>query len=253
MQSNTNSSTITALLGAFGEEVKLIEESLQNTDIVDLNGHRFVTGTLGQQRVVVTLTGIGKVNAAMTTAFVIAHFRPQRIIFTGIAGGVRTDLEPGDLVIGSEVGFHDVHSVTLTMEPTRQSMHPVSYELNPLYFPADPLLLALAQETAKTIQFDQVHGSTRAPGVIVGRILTGDEFVHSAARANELRTEYGADAIEMEGAAVAQVCYQQQIPCIVIRSLSDRADSHAVIDLLDFLSTAAKNSAKLVTSVVRAL
>ncbi|WP_375445426.1 5'-methylthioadenosine/adenosylhomocysteine nucleosidase [uncultured Fibrella sp.] len=250
MQSNINSSSITALLGAFGEEVKLIEESLQDAAVVDLNGHRFVTGTLGTQRVVVTLTGIGKVNAAMTTAFVIAHFRPQRIIFTGIAGGVRTDLQPGDLVIGGEVGFHDVRSVTLTMEPTRRSMHPVSYELNPLYFPADPTLLALAEQAAKSLDFEQVPGSTRAPSVTVGRILTGDEFIHSAQRAAELRTEYSADAIEMEGAAVAQVCHQQNIPCLVIRSLSDRADSHAVIDLLAFLSTAARNSAGLVTGMM---
>ncbi|MBO0947458.1 5'-methylthioadenosine/adenosylhomocysteine nucleosidase [Fibrella forsythiae] len=250
MQSTINSSSITALLGAFGEEVKLIEATLQDADIVDLNGHRFVTGTLGQQRVVVTLTGIGKVNAAMTTAFVIAHFRPQRIIFTGIAGGVRSDLQPGDLVIGGEVGFHDVRSVTLTMEPTRQSMHPVSYELNPLYFTADLSLLALAEQTANTLEFDSIPGTDRPPLVTVGRILTGDEFIHSAQRAADLRNEYGADAIEMEGAAVAQVCYQQAIPCIVIRSLSDRADSHAVIDLLAFLSTAARNSARLVTAMM---
>ncbi len=250
MQSNTQSSSITALLGAFGEEVKLIEESLHDADVVELNGHRFVSGTLGQQQVVVTLTGIGKVNAAMTTAFVIAHFKPERIIFTGIAGGVRSDLQPGDLVIGGEVGFHDVRSVTLTMEPTRQTMHPVSYALNPLYFPADPSLLALAKVAAQSMNFEPITGTSRPPSVTVGRILTGDEFVHSAKRADELRSEYEADAIEMEGAAVAQVCHQQGIPCIVIRSLSDRADSHAVIDLLAFLSTAARNSARLVTEMM---
>lgn len=253
MQSDKNSCSITALLGAFGEEVKLIEESLQDAEVVELNGHRFVTGTLGQQRVVVTLTGIGKVNAALTTAFTIAHFGPQRIIFTGIAGGVRADLQPGDLVIGGEVGFHDVRSVTLMMEPTRQSMHPVSYQLNPLYFPADAALLTLAKETAQAIDFESINSNIRAQTVTVGRILTGDEFIHSAKRANELRDEHGADAIEMEGAAVAQVCYQQGIPCLVIRSLSDRADSHAVIDLLAFLSVASRNSARLVTGMMEAI
>ena len=253
MQSNKNFNLITALLGAFGEEVKLIEESLQDTEVVELNGHRFVTGTLGKQRVVLTLTGIGKVNAALTTAFVIAHFGPQQVIFTGIAGGVRTDLQPGDLVIGGEVGFHDVRSVTLTMEPTRQTMHPVSFELNPLYFQADARLLDLAQRTVELIDFEVVNGSTRAPTVTIGRILTGDEFIHSASRANELRVEHGADAIEMEGAAVAQVCYQQGIPCLVIRSLSDRADSHAVIDLLAFLSVASRNSARLVTGMMEGM
>ncbi|MEZ0538772.1 5'-methylthioadenosine/adenosylhomocysteine nucleosidase [Fibrella arboris] len=251
MQVMNTVSPITALLGAFGEEVKLIEEALQHPEVVDLQGHRFVTGMLGTQQVVVTLTGIGKVNAAMTTAFVMAHFRPSRVIFTGIAGGVRADLQPGDLVIGGEVGFHDVRSVTLTMEPTRQSMHPVSYALNPLYFPADAAMLRLAETSAQTIEFETVPGFDRPPLVTVGRILTGDEFVHSAKRSDELRSEYGADAIEMEGAAVAQVCYQQQIPCLVIRSLSDRADSHAVIDLLAFLSTAARNSARLVTEMLK--
>lgn len=245
--------TITALLGAFGEEVKLIEESLEGADVVELHGHRFMTGTLGQQRVVVTLTGIGKTNAALTTGLVMAHFRPDRVIFTGIAGGVNPDLHPGDLVIGGEVGYHDVRSVTLTMEPTRQTMHPITYALNPLYFPADPSLLVLAQSATQTLDFEQIAGSARPPKIHVGRILTGDEFIHSATRATALRDEYGADAIEMEGAAVAQVCYQMGIPCLVIRSLSDNADSHAVIDLLAFLSTAARNSARLVTSLVKAL
>ncbi len=246
----TNNQPLTALLGAFGEEVNLIEESLQDAEVLELHRHRFVTGTLGQQRVVVTLTGIGKTNAAMATALVMAHFRPDQVIFTGIAGGVNPDLHPGDLVIGGEVGYHDVRSVTLTMEPTRQTMHPVTYALNPLYFPADPTLLELAQRAAQTIDFDHVPGKMNPPKAQVGRILTGDEFIHSAARAVAIRDEYGADAIEMEGAAVAQVCYQMGIPCLVIRSLSDNADSHAVIDLLAFLSTAARNSARLVAGMM---
>lgn len=250
MHPNSIKPALTALLGAFSEEVELLEDSLNNPEIIIHHGHRFVTGIIGNQRVVVTLTGIGKTNAAMTAAFVIAHFQPDRLIFTGIAGGVRADLQPGDIVIGSEVGYHDVRSVTLTMEPTRQSMHPVSFELNPLYFSADADLLQLAHAAAQAIDLESIPKTERPPLVITGRILTGDEFIHSALRANTLRDEYGADAIEMEGAAVAQVCYQQGIPCIVIRSLSDHADSHAVIDLLAFLSTAARNSARLVRGML---
>lgn len=245
--------TYTALLGAFGEEVKLIEASLDGATELILNGHRFVTGQLGRQPVVVALTGIGKTNAALTTALVMAHFQPRQVIFTGIAGGVRHDLQPGDIVIGGEVGYHDVQSVTLTMEPTRQTMHPVSFTLNPLYFPGDPTLLGLAEQAVQSLDLVPIPGSERPPKAIVGRILTGDEFIHSAPRAEAIRAEYEADAIEMEGAAVAQVCHQQGIPCLVIRSLSDRADSHAVIDLLAFLSTAATNSANLVRAVVTSL
>ena len=250
MQPIPHPSALTALLGAFGEDVTLLEQSLVNAETVTHNGHRFVTGTLGQQRVVVALTGIGKTNAALTTAFVLAHFRPERVLFTGIAGGVRADLQPGDILIGGEVGYHDVQSVTLTMEPTRQTMHPVHFTLNPLYFPADETLLELAFSAAQTVDFEPVQGALRPPIVLAGRILTGDEFIHSAGRAGAIREQFGADAIEMEGAAVAQVCYQQAVPCLIIRSLSDRADSHAVIDLLAFLGTAARNSARLVRAIV---
>lgn len=249
----TTDTSITALLGAFRDELTLIEASLTDPAEVFHNGHRFVTGRLGGRRVVVTLTGIGKTNAALTTALVMAHFEPQRVIFSGIAGGVRADLQPGDIVIGAEVGYHDVRSVTLQMEPTRQTLHPVTFALNPLYFPADPTLLALARQAAQTLPLAVVPGSPRPPQVIAGRILTGDEFVNSAQRADAIRAEYGADALEMEGAAVAQVCHQQAVPCLIIRSLSDRADSHAVIDILAFLGTAARNSARLVRAVVEAL
>lgn len=250
---STSNSPLIALLGAFGDEISLIEANLTSPANVYHNGHRFVTGRLGRQRVVVALTGIGKTNAALTTALVMAHFQPQRVLFTGIAGGVRTDLQPGDIVIGAEVGYHDVRSVTLQMEPTRQTLHPVTFALNPLYFPADPTLLTVAQQAAQTLALEPIPGSDRPPKAITGRILTGDEFVHAAQRTEAIRAEHAADAIEMEGAAVAQVCYQQNVPCLVIRSLSDRADSHAVIDILAFLSTAARNSARLVQAVVEAL
>lgn len=249
----SDSVPVTALLGAFGDELTLIEAALIHPEPVYHSGHRFVTGRLGRQRVVVALTGIGKTNAALATALVIAYFRPERVIFTGIAGGVRSDLQPGDLVIGGEVGYHDVRSVTLQMEPTRHTLHPVTFALNPLYFPADPALLTLALRAAETLPFEGIPGSSRPPTAIVGRILTGDEFIQSARRAEAIRTEYGADALEMEGAAVAQVCYQQGIPCLVIRSLSDRADQQAALDILAFLGTAARNSARLVRAVVEAL
>ncbi|MFD2569782.1 5'-methylthioadenosine/adenosylhomocysteine nucleosidase [Spirosoma soli] len=244
---------ITALLGAFDEEVKLVQQSLKNPKTDTLNGIAFTTGSIGNRQVVVAETGIGKTNAAMTTAFVLAYFRPERIIFTGIAGGVSPDLQPGDIVIARLTGYHDYHSVTFEQKPTNQTRDAISKRMNPAYFPADSLLLIKAVATAQKTTFEQIPFTSRPPSVVTGTVVTGDEFVNSEARVNQLRTDYKADATEMEGAAVAQVCYQQGTPCLVIRSLSDKANSNARQDMLTFYKTAARNSAKLVLAIVQAL
>ncbi|MEZ0539790.1 5'-methylthioadenosine/adenosylhomocysteine nucleosidase [Fibrella arboris] len=243
---------VTALLGAFGPEIDLVEKRLQNPVVVQKNGIRFVTGRLGAQQVVVALTGIGKTNAAMTTAFALAYFRPKQVIFTGIAGGIRPDLQPGDLVVGRETGYHDYHWTTLDNKPTNQTRNLLTNTLNPSYFPGDSALMALALKTASTSTLEPIPGLPRAPIAVSGRIVTGDEFVNSDQRVNQLRTEHQADATEMEGAAVAQICYQQGIPCLVIRSLSDKANSSARTDMRTFLAIAARNSAQLVVSMMEA-
>ncbi len=244
---------ITALLGAFGPEVELVEKRLQNPVVVLKNGIRFVTGRLGTQQVVVALTGIGKTNAAMTTAFALAYFRPKQVIFTGIAGGVSPDLQPGDLVVGRETGYHDYRWTTLDNKPTNQTRNATTNELNPSYFPGNSTLLTLALRTAKAASLERIPGLPRAPIAVSGRIVTGDEFVNSEQRVNQLRADHQADATEMEGAAVAQICFQQGIPCLVIRSLSDKANSSARTDMRTFLGIAARNSAQLVVSMMEAI
>lgn len=244
---------ITALLGAFGPEVELVEKRLQDPVVVVKNGIRFVTGRLGTQQVVVALTGIGKTNAAMTTAFALAYFRPRQVIFTGIAGGVSPDLQPGDLVVGRETGYHDYYWTTFDNKPTNQTRNVLNNSLNPAYFPGDSALLTLALRTAKASTLERIPGLPRAPLVVAGRIVTGDEFVNSEQRVAKLRADHQADATEMEGAAVAQICYQQSIPCLVIRSLSDKANSSARTDMRTFLAIAARNSALLVVSMMEAV
>lgn len=244
---------ITALLGAFGEEVKFVQQSLTDPQTQVLNGIEFTTGRIGNRRVVVAETGIGKTNAAMTTAFVLAHFRPQQIIFTGIAGGVNPDLQPGDIVIARQTGYHDYHSVTFEQKPTTQTIDAIGKRPNPVYFPADSLLLLKAMAAVKQTAFEPIPATSRPPSVVTGTVVTGDEFVNSEARVNQLRADHQADATEMEGAAVAQVCYQQQVPCVVIRSLSDKANSNARQDMLSFYKIAARNSARLVIAIVRSL
>ncbi|GAB4028091.1 5'-methylthioadenosine/adenosylhomocysteine nucleosidase [Spirosoma gilvum] len=249
---------ITGLLGAFGAEVALVKESLRKPKTVVVDGVTFTCGRIGNQRVVVAETGIGKVNAAMTTSLMLDHFRPSRILFTGIAGGTNPDLQPGDIVIAGRTAHHDYGSITNKNTPTRQTRNAITKEFNPVYFPADSSLMHLAETVVKTVSLEGIPlasggVSDRPVKVVTGTVVTGDVFVASADKVKSLRADFGADATEMEGAAVAQVCYQIQVPHLIIRSLSDRADAEAHIAYDKFYPTAARNSAKLVIALVKAL
>jgi len=249
---------VTGLLGAFGAEVALVNQSLKNPKKVIVDGITFTTGRLGNQRVVVAETGIGKVNAAMTTALLLDHFRPQRVLFTGIAGGTNPDLQPGDIVIAGRTAHHDYGAITDKNTPTRQTRNALTKQFNPVYFPADSALLKLAETVVKGVSLEGIPltsggVSNRPVKVMTGTVVTGDVFVASPTKVSSLRADFGADATEMEGAAVAQVCYQIQVPHLIIRSLSDRADAEAHIAYDKFYPTAARNSAKLVIAIVQAL
>ena len=249
---------VTGLLGAFGAEVALVKESLRRPKIVVVDGVSFTCGRIGNQRVVVAETGIGKVNAAMTTALMLDHFRPQRVLFTGIAGGTNPDLQPGDIVIAGRTAHHDYGSITDKNTPTRQTRNAITKAFNPVYFPADSTLMRLAETVVKGVILEGIPlasggVSDRPVKVMTGTVVTGDVFVASPVKVSSLRADFGADATEMEGAAVAQVCYQIQVPHLIIRSLSDRADAEAHIAYDKFYPTAARNSAKLVIAIVKAL
>jgi adenosylhomocysteine nucleosidase len=241
---------VVAILGAFNEEVRLLQAAVQGKKESTFGGVRFVSGTLNGQSVVVAETGIGKVNAAMTTTLALMQFRPAAVIFTGIAGGVNPALNPGDLVIAQSTAHHDYETVTFDRQPSRQTRNAVTRQPNPAFFPADSVLLRHAQAAAPQVQLEPPHSGGPRPQVTTGIVVTGDQFISSAARVAQLRTGFNADATEMEGAAVAQVCYQQGVSCLVIRSLSDRADENARNDMLSFYKTAARNSAALVMAIL---
>ncbi|TKJ38273.1 MAG: 5'-methylthioadenosine/S-adenosylhomocysteine nucleosidase [Planctomycetes bacterium B3_Pla] len=251
-ESKPNSGPVTAILGAFEREVTLIEDRVTQRRERIIEGIRFISGKLNDRQVVVTWTGVGKVNAAMTTTLLIEHFKPKRIIFTGIAGGVNRDLQPGDIVIAERTAHHDMGTVWpegLFFKGVKSRIG--GYE-NPVFFPADKELVKLAQRAADGAMLESIRTlkGRRDPKIIKGVVVTGDAFIASADKCAELRKRLEADAVEMEGAAVAQICYQRQIPCLVIRSISDNADEGAVMDKQMFYIMAARNSASLVAEMV---
>jgi adenosylhomocysteine nucleosidase len=242
---------VTGILGAMTVEVELLEQQLTGRKERTVQGVRFVTGGLKGRTVVLAHSGMGEVNAAMAATLVVDHFQPTHVLFTGIAGGVNPDLGPGDIVIGARTTYYDYGELTPKAFRPLPTINPLTGKPNPLAFPADAGLLAGAEKAAPDLKLARVKTGQgdRAPRVVTGVIVTGGLFVASPTKRAELRKDFKADATEMEGAAVAQVCWQQHVPCLVIRSLSDDAGDKAAEDVRLFEKTAAQNSALLVAGI----
>lgn len=249
----SDTTDVIAVLGAFPEELRLLRAEMKNAHENTIQGQSFTTGELGGRKAVIALTGIGKVNAATTTMLAIEHFRPEVILFTGIAGGINPDMKPGDIVIGTRVAYHDYGTLTsrgMQRGPTRD---PVTHAENPTYFVCDSAWLTVARQASQQMKLEKVSASagSRQPDVREGVIVTGDVFVASDAATHELRENMHAEATEMEGAAVAQVSFQQGVPFLIIRSMSDNAGNNASHDVKSFYAVAARNSAALVMAILQ--
>jgi len=245
----------TGILGAFGTEVRFLVAQLENPEERKIEGIPFWTGRLKGRRVVIARSGVGKVNAALTTALLHVNFRPTEVVLNGIAGALNPDLRPGDLVVAEKTAQHDYGTLSAKGMERRSARSPITGERNPVFFPADPRLLRAALDAGGRVRLDPIDhgGGPQAPRVVQGVVVTGDVFVAVQGKRDELRKELGADAVEMEGAAVAQVCHQWKVPCIIIRSISDAADEKAAGDMRRFIEVSARNSAHLVAALVESL
>ena len=247
--------SVVGILGIAGE-IAPIEKRLQESRDVAVRGYVFRVGKLNGRQVVVGRSGAGKVNAAIIATLLIGEFRPSAILFSGTAGAVDPTLRPGDVVIGATVAQHDVGLQTADGIRRRGMRNAVTGDLDPLLVPAPASLLAVARRSARGLRLPPVRtpdGEDRSPRIVEGVIVTGDVFLADIARRGALRDTLGAIAIEMEGAAVVQTCRQFGVPCLVIRSITDRADGLAMASYNQFLGTASENAATLVATVVASL
>jgi adenosylhomocysteine nucleosidase len=222
------------ILGALDAEVEAFLSHLDNKQFVQGGGLSAHTGTLNGKHVVVCKSGVGKVYAAMTTQWLIQDFQPAAVLFTGVAGALNPSYEVGDIVLAQDCVQYDMDARGLGF-----SVGTIPYT-DLRYFDGDVDLLKKAQAT---VTEHKLH---------VGRILTGDRFVthESIGHLLELKTELGGDAVEMEGAAVAQACIIHQIPFLIIRTISDKANADSPIDFPRFLPVVAHNSFAVVKHIL---
>ena len=254
LQAQQTTERIFAVMG-IAREVAPVESRLQGTTTTNIQGMVFTSGTITGARIVTVRSSVGKTNSALAAALLLERFKPSAVIWTGTAGAVDPGLNPADVVIGIGVGYHDYGAMTVggfTRNPTRNSG---TGQTDPAFFPPDGNLLAAARRAAGVVTLSRgpLPASEPAPRILEGLIATGDAFVADPARRNEIRTALKASAVEMEGAAVAQVCARYNIPFLVIRSITDRADGQATDRYQRFVDTSSHNAAELALATIQQL
>lgn len=229
------------VIGIIGAMDKEINELKSRTEIIKITKKaemEFFSGKLLDKDVVIVKSGVGKVNAAVCTQILIDYFNVQYVINTGIAGGVKACIKPGDVVISKDLVYHDVDG---TAFGDRLGQVP---NMNVFNFEADDFLSQLAVKAAKT---------NNEINVFLGRIISGDQFIADHSKLKFLRDNFDACAVEMEGTAIAHTCYLNKIPFVIIRSISDCADGSAHMDYEKFQSIAIKNSVQILLNMIKEL
>ena len=223
------------IIGAMDEEVREIKEALEDVTVELAAGMEFYTGTTKGKRVVTVRSGIGKVNAAMCSQILVDRFGVDAIVNTGIAGSLRPEINIGDIVLSNDSVQHDMDATWFD--------YPVGQipRVDTFAFPADERLLQIAQECCH-----QVNPEIQT---FVGRVLSGDQFISDKGKKQQLIDNFGGYCTEMEGAAIAQVCYLNKIGCLIIRAISDKADDSANMDYQEFEEQAIAHSVKLVLAI----
>ncbi len=200
----------------------------------------FHEGRLEGQPVVVARCGIGKVCAALCAQAMAVRFGADRLLNTGVAGGLNQSLEIGDMVVSRDAVQHDF-DISVFGHAKGYMGFGDSHE--PTRFAADPDLIACFERVAPS--------ALGGHNYRVGTIASGDQFIQSLERKQQLIEEFGADAVEMEGAAVAQAASSMGIPFLVLRAISDLAGRQASVSFDQFEQEAANISANLVLAMLR--
>ncbi|MCD3218403.1 5'-methylthioadenosine/adenosylhomocysteine nucleosidase [Mammaliicoccus sciuri] len=218
------------IIGAMEEEVEILKSSIENRETIQIAHVIFYKGNIEDKQVVLAQSGIGKVNAAITATLLINEFKPDLIINTGSAGSVDSELSIGDIIISNKVYYHDVNATAFGYKLGQVPSMPEFYE-------TDSKLIDLAKSSIEQLDLNG----------IVGEVATGDSFIGSIDQRKVIKSNFPtASVVEMEAGAIAQTCYQYNVPIIVTRAVSDLADKESDVTFEEFLKVACVNSSKIV-------
>ena len=225
------------IIAAMKEEMQEIKNLMTDIEIVQEYELKLYKGKINNRKVVLVEAGVGKVNAARVTQIIIDKFKIKQIINVGSAGTVNDELEIGDIVIGKKLIQHDFDITAFG--------YPKGYISNiGRYVEIDKKLYTTVQSKISKISKDQFK-------VKIGTIVSGDIFCTDIKMKNKIREKFDADAVEMEGAAIAQVCKLDNVPCLVIRSISDNPNGKNQITFDEYLKMASQRCAVIINEIIK--
>ncbi|MGP1349920.1 MAG: 5'-methylthioadenosine/adenosylhomocysteine nucleosidase [Stomatobaculum sp.] len=227
------------IIGAMEEEVAGLKKHMRGIREEERAGMRFFCGELEGKNCVVVCSGIGKVNAAACAQILVDCYAADYIMNTGIAGGLKPEINIGDIVLSIDAVQHDFDCTGFGYPQGKIPRMKTSA------FCADEGLLSLAERCCREVNPEL--------GVFQGRVASGDCFVSSIERRKGITETFGASCCEMEGAAIAQVAYLNEIPWLIIRAISDRADGTAAAQYEHFQDEAIGHFLRLTLAMLREL
>jgi len=227
------------IIGAMKDEVAQIISAMEAPAVSLIAGMEFYKGTIKGKELVVVQSGICKVNAGICTQILADRFGADKVINTGIAGSLKKEINIGDLVLSVDALQHDVDAASFGYAPG------VIPQMKTSCFEADADLLGLAARCNEAVNPEaQVH---------CGRVISGDQFISSREKKQWLADTFQGYCVEMEGAAIAQAAYLNQIPFLIVRAISDQADDSAVMDYPAFEKLAIERSVRLLLAMISEL
>nr|WP_289036751.1 5'-methylthioadenosine/S-adenosylhomocysteine nucleosidase [uncultured Allobacillus sp.] len=225
-----------AIIGAMEEEVEAIKKRITIHSSETIANCKYDLGSYGDHEIILLQSGIGKVNAALSTTILHERFKPDYVINTGSAGGTDPSLEVGDVVIGEKILHHDADATAFGYKFGQIPQMPE-------VFTSDAQLIQRAKDSMEELTGDFQK--------VIGIIGTADTFMSEADRVSQVVSRFPeVKALEMEAAAIAQVCYQYGTPFLIVRSLSDIAGKTSEVSFEKFLAKAAENSASFILNML---
>ncbi|HHF5163011.1 TPA: 5'-methylthioadenosine/adenosylhomocysteine nucleosidase [Haemophilus influenzae] len=222
------------IVGAMAQEVEILKNLMADRTETRVASAVIFEGKINGKDVALLQSGTGKVAAAIGTTALLQLAKPDCVINTGSAGGVAKGLKVGDIVISDETRYHDADVTAFGYEKGQ-------LPANPAAFLSDKKLTDLAQEIAEK----------QGQSVKRGLICSGDSFINSEDKITQIQADFpNVTGVEMEAAAIAQVCYAFNVPFVVVRAISDGGDGKASISFEEFLPLAAKQSSALVLGMI---
>lgn len=226
------------IISAMSEELELLLTDMELENKITKANMTFHQGKLWGKDVVAVVSGIGKVNAAVCAQILISEYKVDSVINVGVAGGIGKEIYPGDVVVATDLVQHDMDT---TVFGDAYGQVP---RLDTFDFKCDADLVNVALEACEEIP--EIN-------TFAGRIVSGDQFISSVEKIQWFEKEFNAISCEMEGASIAHVCYLNNVPCVVIRSISDNANNGAHMDYEKFIPLGVRNSTTILKTMINKL